>query len=146
MGKMLRDPTHWIAGLLGLVLSLTIATTIGSWDDIGWRLYDEFNPVATVHGKRLPSELGEIRAELTIMRHRGECRVLQVTGIEELPGRPATRTFSSRVDGLPLMNIPKGVLYQSVWRFWPTGTGKFRVEIEYSCDGRVIIVPVQWTP
>lgn len=128
---------------IGLLATLAAGSLGWSLDDIAWRWYDDLRPVATITAKPLPGPVGEIRVELTVIRHRPECVFKGPAAFEMLPGGTAVRVFASRIDGQTAVNVPRGVAFQAEWRFWPIGIGKLRVWMEYQCDGRATRIEVE---
>lgn len=142
--KLRRD---WTAILFGALIGIAIAgfvISVGpSIDDMAWRAYDEWNPVAEIVAEVAPGPVGEVRATLNVVRYRGECVFVGPAAFELIPGGSAVRVFAARVDGQGISNIPERVRFRAEWRFWPIGIGKLAVWMDYLCDGRPVRVQVK---
>lgn len=138
---------NWTSLAFGACLGLFITVVANSFgwslDDIGWRLYDGANPVATIIAEDVSRQDNEIRATLRLRRHRGECSFVRPAAFQEFPAAPAVRVNAARVDAQPWVNVPNGMEFVALWRFWPvTEGGRLRLIMEYLCDGRFVQVEV----
>jgi hypothetical protein len=132
----------WVTGLLiGLLISLVSVPTLPTWDDVFWRWHDAWRPVSNISVKQVTKLDGEVRVLLHVVRHRGECEFKKAVAFQEFPGLPAVPVSAARVDGREPVNIPEGMDLTAEWRLWPVMEGGvLRLLMEYSCDGRRVVV------